>query len=97
MQGTALVDDRFELLEMAGRGGMGTVYRAMDHSTNRVVALKELVESTSESISRFTNEARLLGEIEHPHVVRYVTRGVGTTGKRFLVMEWLDGMNLADD
>jgi len=91
-----LVGERFELLELAGRGGMGTVYRAMDRTTQKVVAVKELVEVTSESISRFTKEARLLGEIEHPHVVRYVTHGIGTSGKRFLVMEWLDGMNLAE-
>lgn len=96
MQGMEVVGARFELLEMAGRGGMGTVYRAVDRSTNKVVALKELAELDRESIGRFTNEARVLEEIEHPNVVQYVTHGVGTTGKRFLVMEWLDGMNLAE-
>jgi len=95
MVGTELLGDRFELLETAGRGGMGTVYRAIDRTTDKFVAVKELLDSGEQSINRFLHEARVLGEIEHPHVVRYLTHGVGAGGKPFLVMDWLDGTNLA--
>lgn len=96
MHGATLVGERFELLETAGTGGMGTVYRAVDHSTGSVVAVKVLRDSGAESIARFAHEARVLGELEHPHVVRYVTHGLLADGEPFLAMEWLDGQSLAD-
>lgn len=96
MHGATLVGERFELLEAAGTGGMGTVYRAVDHSTGTIVAVKVLRDSGAESIARFAHEARVLGAIDHPHVVRYVTHGVLADGEPFLAMEWLDGKSLAD-
>jgi len=96
MLGATLVGERFELLETAGSGGMGTVYRGLDHATGTVVAVKILTDSGAESISRFANEAQVLGQLEHPHVVRYVTHGVMSSGKPFLAMEWLDGLSLAE-
>lgn len=92
----ALVGDRFELLEEAGKGGMGTVYRALDQVTKRVVAVKVLRDAGAESASRFEHEARVLGDITHPHVVQYVTHGLNAAGEPFLAMEWLDGQSLAE-
>lgn len=88
--------ERFERLELAGRGGMSTVYRALDRTTKQVVAMKELLDAGGESVRRFFNEVRVLEEIEHPHVVRYVAHGLGPDEIPYLVMEWLEGTNLAD-
>ncbi|HRI62782.1 MAG TPA: protein kinase [Polyangium sp.] len=96
MLGATLVGERFELLYTAGTGGMGTVYRAIDHSNGNTVAVKVLLDSGAESISRFANEAQVLARLEHPHIVRYVTHGLMASGKPFLAMEWLDGVSLAD-
>ncbi|XXT14958.1 protein kinase [Sorangium sp. So ce429] len=90
-----LFDGRFELSELAGAGGMGAVYRALDRTTGVVVAVKLLREVSERAAARFAREARALAGIEHPHVVRYVTHGVATTGEPYLAMEWLSGESLS--
>jgi hypothetical protein len=71
------VDDRFVVIEHAGKGGMGHVYRARDEASGAVVALKtmRLADADSELARRFEREARVLEELNDPSVVRYVARG----------------------
>ncbi len=87
-----VVAERFVIEAHAGAGGMGTVYRARDRETNRVVALKHVGPDGEQS--RFEQEARLLAELDHPGIVRYVAHGRAAEGARYLVMEWLDGDDL---
>lgn len=89
------IDERFELLEQVARGGMGAVYRALDRTTEQVVAVKVLRDQTEEAITRFLREASVLADIEHPHVVRYVAHGQKAPGEPYLIMEWLEGETLA--
>jgi hypothetical protein len=86
--------DRFEILGEAGAGGMGTVYRARDHETGGLVALKVL--SAGGAIARFEEEALLLERLRHPAIVAYVAHGVTAAGEPFLAMEWLEGESLAE-
>jgi eukaryotic-like serine/threonine-protein kinase len=88
------IAERFELLKNAGSGGMGVVYQARDHATDRVVALKVLVERREELSDRFTQEVELLSGLEHPHIVGYVTHGRTLEGAPYLVMPWLEGRDL---
>ncbi|MBK9261449.1 MAG: protein kinase [Polyangiaceae bacterium] len=89
--------DRFEIVEAAGSGGMGVVYRAIDRATGSAVAIKLLHDAASpQHVARFAHEAEILGEIDHPNVVRYVTHGVTASEEPYLVMEWLDGVSLAE-
>ncbi len=63
----------YKILECVGTGGMGTVYRALQRSLRRIVALKVLSESLAEDpefCRQFVEEARAAAEIAHPHVVR---------------------------
>ncbi|XYI03008.1 protein kinase domain-containing protein [Sorangium sp. So ce1128] len=90
-----LLDGRFELAEVAGCGGMGTVYRALDRASGTVVALKLLHKVDARAQARFDREARALSRMEHPHIVRYATHGVAPTGEPYLAMEWLSGESLA--
>ncbi len=93
--GTTLAD-RFCIESLAGRGGMGSVYRATDLHTRRPVALKLLHAVTSpEAAYRFKREAVLLAELHHPAIVSYVAHGTTAEGQPFLVMEWLEGEDLA--
>ncbi len=87
-----VIADRFEIVDVAGSGAMGVVYRSLDRSTKQAVALK-LLRAGSDG-DRFTREARLLAEIDHPGVVRYVSHGETEEG-RYLVMEWLEGESLS--
>lgn len=94
--GTCL-DDRFMVLAQAGAGGMGTVYRARDLSSNIDVALKTLrLDATVDAATdRFAHEVRVLVEVSHPGVVRYVAHGLGEEGAPYLVMEWIEGITLS--
>jgi hypothetical protein len=91
-----VIAGRFKLEELSGRGGMGSVYRALDTSTGLPVALKLLHGAPSpESAYRFNREAALLAELHHPAIVSYVARGSTEAGQPYLAMEWLEGEDLA--
>lgn len=87
---------RYELREVLGEGGMGTVYRAWDPDLARDVAIKivhgwPLDES---HLERFRREARLLARVPHPHIVSVFD--VGSSGDEpFIVMELVEGRSLA--
>ncbi|MEO5712099.1 MAG: serine/threonine-protein kinase [Luteolibacter sp.] len=89
---------QFEILECLGRGGMGVVYKARQKSLNRVVAIKILAperESEGRFGKRFAREAELLAKLNHPHIV--IIHDFGQTdGLFYLVMEFVDGVNLRD-
>jgi hypothetical protein len=89
-----LIGERFVVEHLAGVGGMGEVYRALDQSTGAHVALKVLRELNVESSERLAQESRVLETLSHPHIVKYVAHGVTSTGSPFLAMEWLDGESL---
>ncbi|MBK8253222.1 MAG: protein kinase [Polyangiaceae bacterium] len=84
---------RFVLECPVGAGGMGTVYRALDRETGAPVAVKLLTGRSTADVARFFREARVLSEIENPAVVRYIAHGHDP--RPYLVMEWLDGCDLA--
>src|SRR4051812_46967034 len=91
MQPGELVAGRFEIVAVAGAGGMGTVYRAQDLATGETVALKTLASVGERDAARFSREAALLAELAHPGIVRYVAHGMSARHEHYLVMEWLDG------
>lgn len=98
MQVGALVDGRYRLVEEAGRGGMGTVFRAVDERADEPVAVKVLrhampPQAQAESAARFAREAKTLASLDHPAVVRYRAHG-STEGVDWLVTEWLEGRDL---
>ncbi|HEY1368971.1 MAG TPA: protein kinase [Gaiellaceae bacterium] len=88
---------RYELLERVGEGGMGVVWRAHDEKLERDVAIKLLrtfVAHEPEQRRRFDREARTLAALSNDHIVR-VYDYVDTGEQVFLVMEYVDGGNLA--
>jgi tetratricopeptide (TPR) repeat protein len=90
-----VVGRRFELRSHASSGGMGTVFRARDLATEADVAVKAMLELDPEHEERFEREARVLSELTHPAIVRYVAHGTTRAGQGYLVMEWLEGEDLA--
>lgn len=87
--------ERFEVLDHATAGGMGSIYRALDRLTGKEVALKTVNAGTmSDAEERFGREARVLCELSHPAIVRYVAHGRANDGALYLAMEWLDGHDL---
>jgi len=91
-----LVDERFVIEALAGRGGMGHVYRARDEETGQPVALKLLHGTPApDALYRFHREATLLSSLRHPGLVAHVAHGATEQGQSYLVMEWLVGEELA--
>ncbi|MCD4656328.1 MAG: protein kinase, partial [Planctomycetes bacterium] len=86
----------FELISEIGRGGMGVVYKALQKSLKREVALKILPEHLSddvEFIKRFNREAQALATLTHPNIVSILDR-CESDGIYFFVMEFVDGKSL---
>jgi tetratricopeptide (TPR) repeat protein len=73
---------------------MGDIYRALDRSTGRPVAIKLITTEHTPFTTRLRNEAQALGEVTHPAVVRLVAYGIAPEHGHYLAMEWLDGVTL---
>ena len=92
-----LVAERYRILGLLGRGGMGEVYRATDLTLGQQVALKFLPESTvadKDTLARFYNEVRVARQVSHPNVCRVYDIGE-TNGQPYISMEYVDGENLS--
>jgi tetratricopeptide (TPR) repeat protein len=89
-----VISDRFAIQGLAGSGGMGAVYQAVDRLTGDTVAVKVMARHGQHE-ERFAQEARVLAELCHPAIVRYVTHGETPHGQPYLAMEWLEGEELA--
>ena len=90
------IAERYRIVSLAGRGGMGEVYRADDLKLGHSVALKFLpreVKEGSRSFQHFLSEVRLSRQIAHPNVCR-VYDIAEVDGQHFLSMEYIDGEDL---
>ncbi len=92
-----VIDGRYRILRMIGRGGMGEVYAARRRHLDDDVAVKRLVPSqdTPTNRQRFAIEAQAAAHIRHPNVVRIFDYGVDGVLGPYLVMELLEGPTLA--
>jgi serine/threonine protein kinase len=89
-----VIDGRYLLERIAGRGGMGVVWRALELATGRPVALKLHNRRHSERL-RLVQEAYLLSSIRHEALVGYLGHG-DLAASPYLAMEWLDGEDLGE-
>jgi serine/threonine protein kinase len=93
----ALLDARYRIIGLLGRGGMGEVYRADDLRLGQQCALKFLPEELRRDpvrLAQFHNEVRTAREVSHPNVCRVYDIGE-TEGLLYLSMEYVDGEDLA--
>jgi serine/threonine protein kinase len=91
------VDSRYRLEELAGTGGMSTVWRAHDERLGRTVAIKVMSDSLAAdpvAVTRFSREARTHANISHANLVRVFDYSV-TASRPYLVMEYIDGATLS--
>jgi len=93
----SLLVDRYRVISLVGRGGMGEVYRASDLTLNQPVALKFLPQATAsrpDLLERFHGEVRIARQVSHPNVCRVYDIGE-VEGSAFISMEYVDGEDLA--
>jgi serine/threonine protein kinase len=97
-----VLDEKYQLEQLLGQGGMGAVYLATHLGTERYVALKLISPQfmrNEEFVERFKREARAAGRLRHPNVVDVTDFGFARVKEgrvAYLVMEYLDGCTLGD-
>jgi eukaryotic-like serine/threonine-protein kinase len=92
-----IIEDKYVVSRLLGRGGMGSVYLATQKRLNRPVAVKVLLShlvGSSSMRSRFEREARIVARLRHPAIVTIHDFGLLPSGHAYLVMEYLDGDTL---
>jgi len=93
------IADRYRLSKFLGEGGMGAVFKAEDEKLSRFVSIKiikaELLDDPFMRM-RISREARLIAQIQHPGVVSIYDFGEVPDGSAFIVMEFLQGLDLAE-
>ncbi|MCB1227177.1 MAG: serine/threonine protein kinase, partial [Verrucomicrobiales bacterium] len=89
--------DGYQITGIIGRGGMGAVYRAIQTSLDRQVAVKVLppeVGADPEFEARFRREAKAMAKLNHPNIVQIYDFGLTRAGHHYFVMEYVDGTDL---
>jgi eukaryotic-like serine/threonine-protein kinase len=92
-----VVDGRYKVLEVIGRGGMGVVYRVEHLRMGKIAAMKVLhhdLASEPDVIARFEREAAAISKLHHPHTVQVFDFGTAGTAL-YLIMEYVRGVDLA--
>ena len=92
-----IIEDKYVVTRLLGRGGMGSVYLATQTRLNRPVAIKVLLShlvGSNAMRSRFEREARIVARLRHPAIVTIHDFGVLPSGHAYLVMEYLEGETL---
>ncbi|MCE9574902.1 MAG: protein kinase [Deltaproteobacteria bacterium] len=94
-----VIDGRFEIRDLLGEGGMGSVYRAWQRSIGREIAIKLIDERHGRdpmAVRRFLREARLASQLSQPNTISVIDFGQAADGRLFIAMELVRGRTLAD-
>ena len=93
-----IIDERYEVLQLLGEGGMGCVYRVRHRVLGRLFALKALRLELARDVvtaERFIQEAQATAAINHPSIVKINDFGMLSTGQPYFVMELMEGRTLS--
>ncbi len=94
-----VIGDRYKILSLLGKGGMGSVYKAQHTSLGKTQAIKVLKQSALENntaLNRFDIEAKAASSLNHPNLVSVHDYGLTADGAPYLVMDFVEGISLLD-
>lgn len=92
-----LIAERYKVVSVLGKGGMGMVYKGEHESLGRTVAIKMLhshMVSNAEAVKRFHREAKAVSRVKHPHTIKLFDFGISEQGQPYLVTDYIEGTNL---
>jgi serine/threonine protein kinase/tetratricopeptide (TPR) repeat protein len=95
----SIIEEKYEILEVLGGGGMGVVYKAKHLLMHRTVAIKMLlpeVVASDIALARFQQEAQAASSLSHPNILAVFDFGQTADGKPYLVMDFLEGKSLSE-
>lgn len=87
----------YQVTGKIGQGGMATVYKGLQRSLNRPVAIKVLsrkLVNHPDVVQRFNRESLIIARLSHPNIITVIDRGITPEGMPYFVMEYLEGMDL---
>ncbi len=94
-----IIGEKYEVLETIGGGGMGMIYKAKHILMKRIVAIKMMhpqYVSSASNLKRFQQEAQAASALSHPNILAVFDFGLTPAGAPYLVMDFLEGTNLAE-
>ncbi len=94
-----IFDNCWVITERLGEGGMSVVYKARHADLNRIVAIKVLLPhltTNTKNLQRFRQEAVTASALNHPNLIRVENFGVTPEGRTFIIMDFVEGVSLAD-
>ncbi|OZG75366.1 serine/threonine protein kinase [Hahella sp. CCB-MM4] len=89
----------YKIVGKLGEGGMATVYKAIQESLQRPVAIKIMAANLKdhpEIKERFDKESLIIARLAHPHIIHVIDKGMTGKGRPYFVMEYVEGMSLED-
>ncbi len=96
---TSILQNRYHIQALLGRGGMGNVYRAEDTQAGQIVAIKalktEFLEDAPDLLERFTREGQALSQLHHPNIVDILAH-IDEGEQQYIVMAYMPGGSLRD-
>ncbi|MCU0664413.1 MAG: serine/threonine protein kinase [Myxococcota bacterium] len=92
----AVIGERYEVSRHIGEGGMGVVYEVKILSNGQKAALKVAKSGDSSALARLAQEARMAIEVQHENIVRIIDVDIADQGFLYVVMEYLEGKDLAE-
>ena len=91
----AVLQGRYRITQLLGKGGMGAVYQAQDlRLGGRPVAVKENFDASAEAQAQFQLEANMLANLNHSNLPRVIDHFIEASGKQYLVMDFVEGEDL---
>lgn len=92
-------EGRYQYLDKIGEGGMATVYRGIQRSLNRPVAIKVLSAELSDNpsiIKCFQRESLIIAQLNHPNIIHVIDKGTTSSGRPVFIMEFVEGYTLGE-
>jgi len=93
-----VINENFEVLEFIGKGGTGQVYKVRDKTLDKIFAVKLLRKDLiidTQTVKRFVQEAETAANLSHPNVVSVYGHGETLDGSPYIIMNYIEGENLA--
>lgn len=87
--------EKYTIKKIIGEGAMGKVFLVVDEDLKRLSAMKICIHQSAHHLSRFVQEAQIIGQLEHPHIVPIYDAGKTSNGQIYFTMKYIEGVSFA--
>lgn len=99
LEPNTILDERYKILSVIGKGGSGVVYKALDFDTDQLVAVKVLTINDFDPRAKmqhqyFLREVGVLKKVSHPNIIHILNSGINKYGQPYLITDYIEGESL---